>query len=182
MSGDSVILVDSFDQPLGTMDKLAAHLGDGRLHRAFSVHVKRADGRFLLQRRAAPKMLWPGYWSNSCCSHPRNGESVTDAAERRLKEELNLATKCRWLYAFEYHATFDKVGAEHEFCHVLIADCDEDPDPNPEEVSSVVWRTADEISAAMATDPVSFTPWFHMEWDHICQNHPNALIAKASIA
>ena len=92
---DKVILVDAHDIQIGVCDKRDAHLGTGRLHRAFSVHLIDSAGRHLIQRRAAGKMLWPGFWSNACCSHPAPGETVPDAASRRLREELGISAPCR---------------------------------------------------------------------------------------
>ncbi|CRM32448.1 isopentenyl-diphosphate Delta-isomerase [Pseudomonas sp. WP001] len=168
-----VVLVDAQDVQTGVCDKREAHLGVGRLHRAFSVHLIDSHGRHLLQRRAPGKMLWPGFWSNACCSHPAPGESIVDAGSRRLHEELGVWSACRALYRFEYHASFGSIGAEHELCHVLVARSDTVVSPVPEEVSETMWLTRDEISARLAEPHAQFTPWFRMQWRRLLAEHPS---------
>lgn len=172
MSND-VVLVDAQDVQVGVCDKRTAHLGAGRLHRAFSVHLIDSRGRHLLQRRAAGKMLWPGFWSNACCSHPAPGETILDAASRRLREELGISASCRFLYSFEYHAQFGLIGAEHELCHVLVAQSDALASPAAEEVSEIKWQTRAEISAQLSAPQAQYTPWFRMEWRHLLMAHPS---------
>ena len=172
MSND-VVLVDVHDVQIGVCDKRDAHLGAGQLHRAFSVHLIDSHGRHLLQRRAAGKMLWPGFWSNACCSHPAPGETILDAASRRLREELGVQASCRFLYSFEYHASYGSIGAEHELCHVLVAQSDAEVSLAAEEVSEIQWQTRAEVSAQLAELQAHFTPWFRMEWQHLLSQHPS---------
>lgn len=168
-----VVLVDAQDVQIGVCDKRDAHLGAGQLHRAFSVHLIDSRGRHLLQRRAADKMLWAGFWSNACCSHPAPGETILDAASRRLREELGVWASCRALYYFEYHALFGSIGAEHELCHVLVAQSDAEVSPVPEEVSDIKWLTRAEITAQLAEPRAPFTPWFRMQWQRLLSEHPS---------
>ena len=172
MTNNDVVLVDAQDVPIGVCEKREAHLGEGRLHRAFSVHLIDSRGRHLLQRRAAGKMLWPGFWSNACCSHPAPGETIVHAASRRLREELVVRASCRELYSFEYHARFGSIGAEHELCHVLVAQSDAVVLPDVEEISEFKWLTRAEISAWLSASDVPFTPWFRMEWRRLLAEHP----------
>ncbi|QHF47975.1 isopentenyl-diphosphate delta-isomerase [Pseudomonas sp. S35] len=169
---NDVVLVDAQDVQIGVCDKRDAHLGAGQLHRAFSVHLIDSTARHLLQRRAAGKMLWPGFWSNACCSHPAPGETIQDAASRRLREELGVSAACRFLYSFEYHAQFGSVGAEHELCHVLVAQSDSVLSPVAEEVSETRWLTRAEVSAWLSASPAQFTPWFRMQWRCLLSEHP----------
>src|SRR5947207_3387152 len=101
---EPLILVDGNDQELGFATKAACHDGVGLLHRAFSVFLFNPAGELLLQQRSAQKRLWPLYWANSCCSHPRRGESLPAAVERRTREELALATPLAFVYKFVYQA------------------------------------------------------------------------------
>src|SRR5450755_3491655 len=88
---DALILVDEADRRLGSLSKEACHEGRGILHRAFSLLIFNGRGELLVQQRAPSKRLWPLYWSNSCCSHPRRGETMEAAIKRRLHEELGLS-------------------------------------------------------------------------------------------
>ena len=159
-----LVLVDADDRAIGEAGRDECHAGDGKLHRAFSLHVVTAGGGILLQRRAAPKPLWPGFWSNSCCSHPRVGEDIESAVRRRALEELGLHVEPDFLYKFQYQAKFENIGSENELCSVFIARCDDMPQPDPDEVSEWRYLDAAALDAEMAADPAAFTPWFKMQW------------------
>ena len=154
-----LIRVDTFDRELGTIEKLAAHR-DGILHRAFSVFVFDNDQRLLLQRRARGKYHSGGLWSNTCCSHPRAGESVLDAAHRRLPEEMGFDCPLREVYGFTYRAALDHGLVEHEYDHVLVGRYQHDPVPNPDEVEDWRWVRVDEVTAWLTERPDIFTAWF----------------------
>ncbi len=115
-----LILVDEHDNEIGFESKGRCHDGDGILHRAFSLFVINDRDEVLLQQRSADKRLWPLYWSNSCCSHPRRGESLALASERRLHEELGLRCRFEFLYKFQYDAPFGDLGSENELCSVFL--------------------------------------------------------------
>lgn len=170
---DDVILVDAQDVQIGVCNKRIAHLGTGKLHRAFSVHLINSAGRHLLQCRGEGKMLWPGFWSNACCSHPAPGETIITAASRRLREELGVSASCRFIYSFEYHAPYGSIGSENELCHVLVAQSDDVVCPSTEEVSDIMWLTRAEISARLSESEAQFTPWFRMEWCCLLSEYPS---------
>jgi isopentenyl-diphosphate delta-isomerase type 1 len=117
---DSLILVDDSDQDVGHLSKARCHEGKGILHRAFSLLIFNDAGELLIQQRSPRKRLWPLYWSNSCCSHPRSGESTEAATRRRLFEELGMVCPLKFLFKFQYQAQFDATGSEHELCSVFI--------------------------------------------------------------
>jgi isopentenyl-diphosphate delta-isomerase len=162
---EQLILVDEDDREQGFLSKAACHDGTGILHRAFSAFLFNAAGELLLQQRAESKRLWPGYWSNSCCSHPRQGESMTTATERRLAEELNLAADLEFVYKFRYQATYGDLGAEHELCHVYLGRVGDDVRPNEEEIAALRFVSAAALDAELSQYPERFTPWFKLEWD-----------------
>ncbi len=168
---DLLILVNSNDEEIGSADKRACHDGDGVLHRAFSVLLFNQQGELLLQKRAPGKRLWGGYWSNSCCSHPRQGETMDQASRRRVLEELGLNTELHYLYKFEYHAQFDELGAEHELCWVYIGRCDTDPAVNVNEISEWRFVSTEELASELEHNPSDFTPWFKLEWQTLVMNH-----------
>ena len=112
---EPLILVEELDRVIGSRSKLACHKGNGVLHRAFSVFLFSDDGDVLLQRRSQEKLLWPGFWSNACCSHPRVGEELLEAVHRRMAQELGVSTAVEFAYKFTYHAQFDNVGQNMSF-------------------------------------------------------------------
>ncbi len=161
---EKLILVDSDDREIGALAKHECHLGEGVLHRAFSIFIVNSEGAVLLQRRAAEKPLWPMYWSNAVCSHPRQGEAVCEAMARRLLEELGVDCKLRFLYKFEYHAHYEDVGSERELCSVYVGRHDGPFDPNRSELADLRFFAREELSRRLAETPEQFTPWFKMEW------------------
>ncbi len=163
---EDLILVDSVDRVLGTAPKVAVHQPGGRLHRAFSIFIYAGSEQVLLHKRSSGKPLWPGYWTNSCCSHPRRGESYRAASHRRLREELGIQTPLTWLYQFEYQAHFGTVGTEHELCAVYIGHLQEAVEitPHPDEVEEWGWFNIADVDHWVAQEPDTFTPWFLLEW------------------
>lgn len=175
---DSLILVDRADREVGYLDKARCHAGHGVLHRAFSLLIFNARHELLLQQRAAGKRLWPLYWSNSCCSHPRRRESMEAAIHRRLGEELGLSCALHFLFKFEYQAQFDPTGAEHELCSVYIGRSDEPVHINPEEVRACRWVSPQLLQQELAgADGGCFTPWFRLEWERTWREHRAAVQA-----
>ncbi len=173
-----LILVDSEDQPIGELDKAACHNGEGKLHRAFSLFVLNSKGQILLQKRAKNKRLWGGYWSNSCCSHPRVGESMVDAVVRRSEQELGLAVDAKFVYKFEYSAKFGEAGSECELCSVYVAQTSDEPVFNTEEISACRWVSPAKLAKALVDNADHYTPWLKMEWDTLRRDHSNVLRAS----
>lgn len=130
-----------------------------------------AVGQLLIQRRADAERLWPGYWSNTCCSHPRRGERIETAIHRRLGEELNLRSELQFLFKFRYQAQFDAEGGEHELCSVFAGRSDDVPVLNRHEIAELRYVAPDRLDAEMRMRPESFTPWFRLEWTRIRSEH-----------
>jgi len=174
---DTLILVDGADREVGFLSKEECHRGAGVLHRAFSVFLFNAAGEVLLQQRSAEKPLWPLFWSNSCCSHPRRGEAVEAAARRRVREELALECQVGFLYKFEYHASYADVGAEHELCWVFSGTAAGEPAANPAEIAACRWVSPADLAAEIAAQPGRFTPWLKLEWAQIARHHLPLILA-----
>lgn len=166
-----VVLVDLEDHEIGTAEKLAAH-EQCLLHRAFSVFIFRKEPKLqlLLQQRALHKYHSPGLWTNTCCSHPRPGESIVDASKRRLKEELGFSAELKDVGAFHYVAHFPNGLAENELDHVLVGNVPADIviTPNADEVHTYRWCTLEELAAELAAHPDRFTPWFKQALEMAC--------------
>jgi len=162
-----VILVDAEDRALGFAGKLEAHVA-GALHRAVSVFAFDADGRLLLQRRAAGKYHSGGLWSNSACTHPRAHERTIDAARRCMREELGV--ECHALepaFAFTYRAQVSPTLVEHEYDHVFVARVRAPLAPNADEVEA--WRAValDEVRRDVAADPSRYSAWFPLALERL---------------
>jgi isopentenyl-diphosphate Delta-isomerase len=166
MREERVVLVDSDDNYLGTAEKLHAHRA-GLLHRAISVFLLNPAGEVLMQRRAAGKYHSAGLWSNTCCSHPRPGETPQAAAERRLMEEMGIACELRPVFSFLYRAELDPELTEHELDHVFLGTTATDPTPDPDEVGEWRWVAMGAIERDLATAPDQFTAWFPIAWNRL---------------
>ena len=165
---EKVILVDEADNVVGEMEKMEAHR-KGVLHRAFSVFVLDSTNRLLLQRRALGKYHSPGLWTNTCCSHPRAGESVLQAAHRRLYEEMGFDCPLDSVFSFIYRAKFDNGLTEHELDHVLIGFSDEIPQLNFEEVHEYKSMSLMEVAADIRANPEEYTVWFRIAFDKVVE-------------
>jgi len=170
-TNESLILVDELDREIGSCSKSECHEGSGKLHRAFSIFISNKHGEMLLQRRSGKKPLWPGYWSNACCSHPRRGEEMADAIYRRINQELGFECPLTYLYKFKYQAQYNEVGSENEYCWVYHGIYDGEVKVNRNEIAD--WRFVDlkEFEADLKTSPEIYTPWLKMEWLEIRKNY-----------
>lgn len=169
MKEEKVILVNTNDEPIGLMEKIEAH-EKGLLHRAFSVFIYNDKNEIMLQKRAAHKYHTPGLWTNTCCSHPRDGESVVEAGQRRLQEEMGFVTEIKPVTSFIYKAPFDNGLTEHEFDHVLVGYYNDEPVINPDEVDDWKWMSADEIRDEISEHPEKFTAWFKIIFEKYYQH------------
>lgn len=161
-AAEEVILVDRDDHAIGTGGKLDVHQA-GQLHRAFSILVFNADGDLLLQRRAECKYHFAMCWSNTCCGHPRPGESTLMAAGRRLREEFGFRVPLTERAQMVYRAQDSDSGLiEHEYLHIFYGVSAGDPQPDPSEIGAWRWMAVPAIRRALKMRPASFTPWFHL--------------------
>ena len=159
---EQVVLVDENDKVLGIEDKMRAH-ELALLHRAFSVFVYRKNNGFieiLLQQRHRDKYHCGGLWTNTCCSHPRLGEEIIEAAERRLKEEMGIQAILTPCGIFQYTATFNNGLTENEIDHVFLGWFDGTPfTTNLSEISEWMWISHDELQKNILLTPDRYTPW-----------------------
>ncbi len=178
---DMLILVDKNDDIVGFQEKEACHDGDGLLHRAFSVFLFDETGNLLLQKRSHHKRLWRGFWSNSCCSHPRQHEDTLESAEKRIDEELGVDSSLQFLFKFEYRARYEIHGSENELCHVYAGLLSKVPKVNKFEVSD--WRmiSAPSLDQEIIENPDIFTPWLKTEWPRLRENHWRAIETRLEL-
>lgn len=157
----NVILVDERDKEIGVMAKMEAH-EKGALHRAFSIFIFNDKNEMLIHQRAKGKYHNGGLWTNACCSHPLPGESVIDAANRRLKDEMGFNTKLEHIFEFTYTAQFENGLTENEFDHVFIGNHSGAIYPDPEEVSDYSYVAISQIRKMVEKEPNVFTVWFKL--------------------
>ena len=156
---EQVILVNENDEQIGLMPKLEAH-EKAALHRAFSVFVFNVKDELLLQKRASHKYHSPNQWTNTCCSHQRNGETSVEAGKRRLYEEMGFSCELEEIFKFIYKAPFDNGLTEHELDHVLIGYYNENPKINLDEVDDYTWMSLSDIKKDIIENPNKYTVWF----------------------
>jgi isopentenyl-diphosphate delta-isomerase len=159
MELEYVILVNDNDQEIGKMEKQEAH-EKGILHRAFSVFIFNKNHQLLLQQRALTKYHSAGLWTNTCCSHPRVGETVEQAAHRRLQEEMGFDCDISVRTNFIYKAVFDNGLTEHELDYILVGNYEGIIQINPEEVADYKWVEIEWLKVDMKINPTNYTAWF----------------------
>ena len=159
MNEEKVILVNEKDEQIGLMPKMEAH-EKAILHRAFSVFIFNDKNELMLQQRALSKYHSPGLWTNTCCSHQRDGESNIEAGKRRLQEEMGFVADLKETTSFIYKAPFDNGLTEHEFDHILVGYYNEEPYMNSEEVASWKWKNLEDVKVDISLHPEVYTAWF----------------------
>lgn len=173
MVEEKVILVNKNDEPIGLMPKMEAH-EKALLHRAFSVFVLNDKGEIMLQQRASHKYHSPLLWTNTCCSHQREGETNIAAGRRRLQEEMGFDVELKELFHFIYKAPFDNGLTEHELDHVMIGNYNDEPVINPDEVEAWKWMSIEDVKKDMEINQDVYTVWFKIIFDefyHFLEEH-----------
>ena len=166
MMKEEVILVNENDEQIGVMEKMEAHQ-KGLLHRAFSIFIFNEKGEMLLQQRAASKYHSGGKWSNACCSHPRPGEELQAAAERRLREELGFDTTLKKIFEFSYKIEFENGLTENEIDHVFAGQYGGIINLNQDEVQDYRFKSLPEIKHSLQIKPATYSKWFSLAFPKI---------------
>ncbi len=166
MNKEYVILVDEQDNDIGVMEKLLAHQ-EGLLHRAFSIFIFNEKGELLLQQRALSKYHSAGLWTNTCCSHPRPNETIKDAANRRLFEEMGMSCDLKIISNFIYKTPFENGLTEHELDYVLTGITNQNPQINKDEVENYKWMLIEDIKKVIISYPDLYTSWFKIALEKV---------------
>ncbi|MBS4059116.1 MAG: isopentenyl-diphosphate Delta-isomerase [Bacteroidetes bacterium] len=166
MDKEFVILVDNSDNDLGVMEKMEAH-EKAVLHRAFSIFIFNSKNQMLLQQRALSKYHSPGLWTNTCCSHPRQEETLEQATSRRLMEEMGMKCNITKAFDFVYKADVGQGLTEHEFDHVFVGYSDELPEINRDEVESWKYMLLEDVKKDMRKHPEQYTVWFRIAFEQL---------------
>ncbi len=163
---EKVILVNEQDEEIGTIEKMEAHR-KALLHRAFSIFIFNGNGEMLLQQRALGKYHSPGLWTNACCSHPRPGEKVEEAAARRLKEEMGIDTPLKKIFDFIYRADFENGLTEFEFDHVYTGKYNGALKPDKQEINDYCFRSPEDIEEDLKNYPAKYSAWFKIAFPEL---------------
>ena len=166
MIQEHVILVDRMGRKIGTQEKIQAHR-DGKLHHAFSIFIFNPLNELLLQKRAKTKYHSGGLWTNTCCSHPRPGETHDQAAKRRLNEEMGFNCELTSLFSFIYHANLGNNLFEHELDRVFVGHYDGQPAPNPDEVEDWKWMNISSLRQDIQENSQNYTYWFKLVLERV---------------
>ena len=164
-----VILVNEKDEQIGLMPKLEAH-EKALLHRAFSVFIFNDKNELMLQQRALNKYHSPGLWTNTCCSHQREGERNIEAGKRRLNEEMGFVTDLEETISFIYKAPFENGLTEHEFDHVMVGYYNDEPKINVDEVANWKWMLLEDVKTDIGAHPELYTEWFKIIFNKFYQH------------
>lgn len=157
-----LVLVNEKDKKIGLENKKKAHLGEGILHRAFTIFIFNSKKELLIQKRSKNKFLWPLIWETSCSSHPLSGENYITAAKKRLKKELGFSCKLKMLGKFQHQTNYKNIGAENEICALLIGKYTPDNGkikPNKREVAEWKWIDVKELKKDLKKNPKKYAPW-----------------------
>ena len=166
MLKDKVIIVDTNDKEIGIGEIIKTHQ-EGTLHRGFSVFIVNSKYEMLLQKRAGTKYHSGGLWANTCCSHPRPGELIEEAAHRRLREEMGFDCELEEIFSFTYRTQFSNNLFKHEYDHVFLGEADGAPTPDPDEVCDWEWRDIEELGKSIKDNPEVYTYWFKICFDEV---------------
>jgi isopentenyl-diphosphate delta-isomerase len=165
---ERVILVDTNNEQVGTMEKMEAHR-KGLLHRAFSIFIFNSEGKMLLHQRAHDKYHCGGMWTNAVCSHPRPGENQSQALRRKMKQEMGFFTEVSKAFDYTYRAELNNGLVEYEYDEVFLGTYDGKLSPNPDEVNDYRFASIADISEEIRQNGDSFTPWFKLLFEPISQ-------------
>lgn len=190
MKNDELILVDDNDNQIGISDKYSAHRTENaKLHRAFSILLfDRKSETVLLQKRSEYKLTLPLVWANTCCSHPRPGETIFQAACRRVKFELNIdieesANKLKEIAVFKYKSVFNEEWTEYEIDHLVFGFFDKtEVNFNRDEVDQVTWVTRDELDKMIEDNPSSFSTWMVKIWYNFLKSNWKLWLEKEVVS
>jgi len=169
MAEKKVVLVDKYDNQIGLMPKMEAHQ-KGILHRAFSIFIINSQNQILLQKRSANKYHSAGLWTNTCCSHPREGENIIDAGSRRLHEEMGINTDLKVAFNFTYKAELENGLIEHEYDYVLIGKFNGTPKLNKDEAEDWKWISIEEVRKDIIENQTDYTVWFVIAFEYFYKN------------
>lgn len=161
MITENLILVDEYDNPIGQAEKMFVH-ENGLLHRAFSVFIFNSKSELLLQQRSDEKYHSAGLWTNTCCSHPRFGEEMQSAIDRRLMEEMGMKCETEFRFSFVYKTKFNNGLTEHEFDHVYFGKSDINPEPEKTEVQAWKYCSLEDLEKDIITNPELYTEWLKL--------------------
>jgi isopentenyl-diphosphate delta-isomerase len=163
-------LVDEQGTVQGFAEKMEVHR-KGLLHLAFSVLIFNEEGEMLIHKRADEKYHSAGLWTNACCGHPYPQESLIQAAERRLEEEMGFRCELSPAFQFSYQTLLENGLIENEVDQVFVGTFNGSISPDPAEVSEYKWIPVNTLLEQVKGEPQRFTFWFKKILSHQYGSH-----------
>lgn len=166
--GEDVVLVNKDNQKVGIGIKEKIHKNPVKLHRAISVVLLDKEGKkMLIQKRSDSKKTWPGFWANTCCSHPYPKESFKVAAQRRLFEEMGIKANLKEALRFIYQAHYNNEWGENEYDVVFLGRYNGDFKPDKNEISEAKWIAIDDLKSDIKKNTNKYAPWFRLIFEKL---------------
>ncbi|GAA3751956.1 isopentenyl-diphosphate Delta-isomerase [Microbacterium kribbense] len=164
-----VVMLDEAGRAIGHASKVSVHGPGTAFHLAFSCHVRDAEGRVLITRRALTAQGWPGVWSNAFCGHPRSAEAMLDAVRRHADSELGLDLHDVQLVlpVLRYRAIDARDLTANEVCPVYLATASDQPNPRPDEVMEHAWVDPIALGRTIRRAPWRFSPWLGLQAERL---------------
>lgn len=170
---DQVVLVNDLDQEIGVMDKIEAHRGEAKLHRAVSVFLFNSKGELLMQQRSAHKIVGARQWANTCCGNVRPGESYENCARRRLREELGIKdVELTPVHKFQYSVKCNEEFSEREIDQVFVGQYEGKIKLNKQEVAAIEFIPVSIVNSELEISPEKYAPWLQFllensQWNQV---------------
>lgn len=151
-------VVDTSGIVIGRTVRSVCHDGSRLLHPVVHLHIISRSGCIYLQKRAASKDLYPGFWDTAVGGHVGYGETFGEALYREASEELGLidfnpVNIDSYVYSNDH---------EQELISVYATITDREINPDNEEVEDGRYWKIEEVEASLGKGLL--TPQFEQEF------------------
>jgi isopentenyldiphosphate isomerase/intracellular septation protein A len=136
-------IVDEEGNVIGKASRGECHFNPSEkiLHPVVHMHVINSGGDIYLQHRAMTKKVQPGKWDTAVGGHVSFGEVLEESLMREAREEIGISDfKPEFVQKYIW-----ETDVERELVFMFACRTDQNPKPNPEEVSEGRFWTISEI-------------------------------------